>query len=54
MDSSANIYTVLLMTAALALIGAVGYVLVRSNDLFGGNPFSVQIQSMLDSLYLAF
>ena len=51
MDSSANIYTVLLLVAVLALLSAVVYVLYRSNELFGGNPFSVDMAA-LDGLRL--
>ena len=45
MDSSSNVYTVLMLIASLALIAAITYVLVRSADLFGGNPFSVETAS---------
>ena len=36
-----NIYTVLVFLAFLILASAVGYVLYRSDQLFGGNPFEV-------------
>ena len=36
-----NIYTVLVFTAFLVLSGAVGYMLIRSNTLFGSHPFQV-------------
>ncbi len=47
MDSSSNIYTVLMLVAALALIAAIVYVLVRSAELFGGNPFSVETAGII-------
>ena len=54
MGSSANIYTVLLLVAALSLVAAVAYVLIRSSQLFGGNPFSVQSQAVLDAVRVMF
>ena len=40
MDSDNNIYTVLLVIAALALVAAIGYVAMKSMSLFG-SPFSL-------------
>lgn len=50
MDSSSNIYTVLMLIAALALIGAIVYVLIRGAELFGGNPFSVETAAAFDAV----
>ena len=45
-----NIYTVLVFTAVLVLGGAVGYILYRSNQLFGSqNPFQVPASAGLVS-----
>ncbi len=33
-----DVYTVLMLIAAVALLAAVAFVVYRSNQLFGGNP----------------
>ena len=44
---SSNVYTVLLLIAALALAAACVYIFLRSGDLFGGGAFSTQANLQL-------
>ena len=51
---TANVYTVLLLIAALALLAGVGYVWYRYADMFGtSNPFAVPEALLLPGLGLA-
>lgn len=47
-SARSNVYTVLALIALLALIAAVGFLWVKSEELFGkGNPFEIR-QVMVD------
>jgi len=48
-SSPNNIYTVLILIALLALLGAIGFVWYRSATLFqSGNPLNVELSFVSD------